>query len=139
MRAEADAALVGEQLADGADAAGTEVIDVVDDAVALLQADEILRGGDDVGARRECAARVGLEAELLVDLVAADAAEIVALRIEEQALEQGLGVRGGRRLAGTEALVDFLEGFLFVAGRILLERADDRALVDGGVDDADRL
>ena len=81
---------------------------------------------------------VDLEAELLVDLVAADAAEVVALRIEEQTLEQGLGVRRGRRLAGTEALVDFLERFFFVAGRIFLQRADDRAFVDRGVDHADR-
>ena len=54
---ETDAALVGEKLADGTDAAATEVIDIVDDAFALLQADEILRGGDDVAATRECAAR----------------------------------------------------------------------------------
>ena len=78
--AEADAALVGEQFADGADAAGAEVIDVVDDADALLQADEILRGGDDVGALEDALLELGLEAELLVDLVAADAAEVVALR-----------------------------------------------------------
>ena len=82
---------------------------------------------------------VDLEAELLVDLVAADAAEVVALRVEEQTLEQGLGVRRGRRIARAEAAVDFLEGFLLVAGRVLLERADDRALVGRRVDDAHRL
>ena len=104
----------------------------------LLQAHEVLGGGDDVGALEDALLELGLEAELLVDLVAADAAEVVALRVEEQALEQGLGVGGGRRLARAQALVDFLQGLLLVAGRVLLERADDRALVDRGVDHADR-
>src|SRR5476649_1065298 len=45
---EAHAALVGEQLADGADAAGTEVIDVIDYALALAETHEILGGRDDV-------------------------------------------------------------------------------------------
>ena len=133
---EAHTALVGEEFAHGADAAGTEVVDVVDDAVALAELDEILGGLDDVLGIQDTGLEVGLEAELLVDLVAADAAEIVALRIEEEALEEGLGVGGGRRLAGTEALVDFLERLLLVAGRVLLERTDDHALVVGGVDHA---
>ena len=137
--AEADAALVGEELADGADAAGAEVVNVVHDPVVLLQADEILGGGDDIGGLKDAHLEVGLEVELLVDLVAADAAEVVALGIEEEALEQGLGVGGGRGFARAQLLVDFLEGLLLVAGRILLQRADDRALVDGGVDDAHRL
>ena len=129
---------MASKFADGTDAAGTEVIDVVDDAFAFLQADEILRGGDDVAALENALLELDLETELLVDLVATDAAEVVALRIEEQTLEQSLGIRRGRRLAGTEALVDFLERFFFVAGRIFLERADDRAFVDRGVDHADR-
>jgi hypothetical protein len=113
-----------------------EVIDVVHDADAALQADEVLGRGDDVGALEDALLELNLEAKLLVDLVAADAAEVVALRIEEQALEQGLGVRRGRRLARAEALVDLLQRFLLVAGRILLQRADDRALVDRRVDHA---
>jgi hypothetical protein len=48
--------------------------------------------------------KLGLEAELLVDLVATDAAEIVALRIEEETLEESLRVGGGRRLAGRRRL-----------------------------------
>jgi hypothetical protein len=136
--AEADTALVGEQLADGTDAAGAEVIDIVHDALALFEADEVLRGGNDIGALEDALLDVGLEAELLVDLVTADAAEVIALGIEEEALQQGLGVRGGRRLAGTEALVDFLERFLLVAGRVLLQGADEGTLVQSRVDDTDR-
>jgi len=134
---EALAALVGEKLADGADAAGTEVVDIVDDALAALEADEILGGLDDVLGGDDALLDGGLEVQLLVDLVAADRAEVVALRVEEQALEEGLGVgdRGG--LARAEALVDFLEGLLLVDGRVLLEGADDRAVVGGGVEDLD--
>src|SRR5690606_34257112 len=125
--AEAHAALIGEQFADGADAARTEVVDIVDDALALLEADEILRRGHDVAGLEDALLEIDLEAELLVDLVTTDATEVVALRIEEQALEESLRVRRGRRFAGAETLVDFLERFLFVAGRVLLQRADDRA------------
>ncbi|OQB96335.1 MAG: hypothetical protein BWX86_00818 [Verrucomicrobia bacterium ADurb.Bin122] len=135
---QAHAALVGEEFADGTDAAATEVIDIVDHAFAALEADEVLGGEDDVVALEDALLKVGLENELLVDLVAADAAEVVALGIEEEALEEGLGVGRGRGLARTKAFVDFLEGFFLVAGRVLLEGADDGAFVDGGVDHAQR-
>ena len=45
---ETDAALVGEQFADGADAAAAEVIDVVERAFAAAQADQILDRGDEI-------------------------------------------------------------------------------------------
>ena len=106
------------------------MIDVVNDAYALLQANEILRCSNHIGALENALLEIGLQAELLVDLVATNAAKIVALRIEEQTLEQRLGIGRGRRLAGTETLVDFLQRFLFIARRILLERANDRAFVD---------
>jgi len=82
--------------------------------------------------------RRNFEAELLVDLVATDAAEVVALRIEEETLEESLGVGGGWRLAGTETLVDFLEGLFFVARRIFLQRTNESSFVNGRIDHADR-
>ena len=76
---QADAALVGEQFAHGADAAAAEMIDVVQRAFALLEAEQILGRGDQVFLGQD--ARVAaLDAELLVDLVTAHAAEVVALR-----------------------------------------------------------
>src|SRR5215211_472706 len=112
------------------------MVDIVDHADAFLEANEIFRGGDNIGALENALLEVGLETELLVNLVAANPAEIVTLRIEEQSLEESLRICRGRRLARTKTLVDFLERFLLVASRILLERADDRAFVDRGVDDA---
>ena len=135
---EAHAALVGEKFADRADATAAQVIDVVNHALSALEADKVLGCRAHVTALEDALLQVDLEAELLVDLVAAHAAEVVALRIEEQALEKGLGVGRGRGFARTQALVDFLQGLLLVAGGVLLEGADDGALVDRGVDDADR-
>ena len=96
---EADAALVGEQFADGADAAAAEVVNVVHAAFAFLEAEQIFRGGHQVGLGQNAGFFLVLEAEFLVDLVTAHAAQIVAFRIKEQAFEQRARVGGGGRIA----------------------------------------
>ena len=105
---QADAELVLDQLADRADAAVAEVVDVVDlHAISVrMQADDVLHGLRDVlFGQRGARGLLLIEAEFLVDLVAANLRQVVALRVEEQALKQrARGVDGGR-LAGTEALV----------------------------------
>src|SRR5690606_29789568 len=67
-----------------------------------------------------------LLADLLVDLVAADAREVVALAVEEQVDEQPAGALRRRRLTRAQLAVDVLQR---VAGReqpVLLQRlADD--------------
>ena len=136
--AEADAALIGEQLADSAYATGTQVIDVIDDAHAALQANEIFRRGYDVAGLQDALLELDLQTELLVDLVTTNAAEVVTLGIKEEALEQGFRVRCSRRLAGTKAFVDFLEGFFFVAGRIFFQRTDEGTFVHGRINNAQR-
>ena len=125
---QADAELVLDQLADRADAAVAEVVDVVDleAFLAAVQRDDVTHRGDDValGERGGSAQLVvGIEAELLVGLVAADLREIIALRIEEQAVEQrGSGVQRGR-LARAEALVELDQGFFLSSGGIAIEGA----------------
>ena len=133
---EADAALVGEQFADGADAAAAEVVNVVQAAFAFFEAEKILGGGDEVFLGQD-AGVAALDAELLVDLVAADAAQIVTLGVEEEPLDQGAGVGGGGRIAGAQAAVDVLEGLLLVLGGVLFEALDDDAVVHGSVHHAD--
>ena len=54
---QADAALVGEQFAHRADAAAAQVIDVVQRAFALLQAEQILRRGDQIFLGQNAASR----------------------------------------------------------------------------------
>jgi hypothetical protein len=46
-----DAALIGEQFANGADATAAEVIDVIQRTLALFEAEEILGGRDEIGLR----------------------------------------------------------------------------------------
>src|SRR5207302_274552 len=77
---EADAELVFEQFADGANAAVTEVVDVVDDADVLAQLEQILDGGDEVRRFERAIIERRIEAELDIELQAADAAEIVLAR-----------------------------------------------------------
>ena len=92
---EADAALVAEEFADGADAAGAEVVDVIEDALAGLELEDVADGAEEVLGDHDALVGVDAELELLVDLVAADAGEVVFLGVEEEALEEGAGVGGG--------------------------------------------
>src|SRR5690242_5279329 len=88
---QADAALVGEQFAHRTDAAAAEMVNIVEAAFALFEAEEIFRRHDEVVLGQDTGIVV-LETELLVDLVTADATEIIALGIKEQAAEQRFGV-----------------------------------------------
>ena len=56
---QADAALVGEKFAHGAHAAAAEMIDVVERAFALAQADEVLGRGDEVFVRHDALVQIG--------------------------------------------------------------------------------
>ena len=171
---EADPDLVLDQLADAAETAVAEVVDVVG-VVALLagvqphqvadRLQDVLVGQDGLVLRRpgaglvllhlgehavadllprllvrvvELAERLGVlaqllqqvalgAAQLLVHLVAADACQVVALRVEEQVLqERARGLRR-RRLARTELAVDVLERLLLRLDVVLLQRE-----LDGG-------
>ena len=74
---------------------------------------------------------LGVEAEAHVELDAADGRKVVALGIEEQAVEQRLGGLAGRRLAGAHDAVDVGQGLVAVLGLVGLQRvADPRAGVD---------
>ena len=138
---EAGAALVGEELADVADTTGAEVIDVVDRAVAGAQLAKQLGGFDDVLRGDRAGVEGDVEAELLVELVAADATEVVTERILEEALHVGAGALDVDGLAGAELAEDLLEGFFLVTdgADVLTEREDDGAVVEGGVEDAELL
>ena len=126
--------LVLDQLADRTQAAVAEVVDVVDldrdlhalrgghGALARVQADEVLDRGEDVFlGQGHVAVGVATEAELAVDLVAADLRQVVALRAEEGVLQQGLRGVAGRGLARTLLAVDLQQGLVRVLDAILLE------------------
>ncbi len=70
---------------------------------------------------------VHVQAQPRVELVASYAREVVALGVEEQLVEQRLGVVHARRLAGTLLLEQLDQGALFGAGglRVGLDRVAD--------------
>ena len=73
--------------------------------------------------------------ELLVDLVATDAGEVVALRVEVEVLEERARRVGRGRLARTELAVDVLEGLVLGLDVVLLEGRLDRGRVVEGLED----
>ena len=67
-----------------------------------------------------------VETELLVDLVATDLREVVALRVEVEVVQQRAGGLGGDLLARTELAVDVAERVFLGEDRVLRERLFDR-------------
>ena len=121
-----DRELIRDQLTDRANAPVAEVIDVVHVAAAFVQLDEIAQDRDEVFLREHLSSPASVEAEPLIDLVPADATEIVALGREEQALERLLRRRLVGRVAGPEQRVDLLQRFLLAVRRIFRERVLDQ-------------
>ena len=103
---EADAELVLQQLADRAHAAVAEVVDVVDAADVLLQPQQVLDDAEEVVRRQRLLVDRHLGVELDVELEAADAREVVALGVEEHAVEERPGALQRRRVARAHAAVD---------------------------------
>ena len=64
---ETDAALIGEQFANGADAAAAEMIDVIERAFAAAQIDQILDRGDEIFVGQNALAEIDIDAELLIE------------------------------------------------------------------------
>ncbi len=79
---------------------------------------ELLDQGDDVLAREHARVEVDLQAQALVELVAADPGQVVALGIEEELVEQGPRVVDARRLAGALLLEQLDEGALLGLGAL---------------------
>ena len=93
---------------------------------------------DDVGAVEDAqiGRHLGLAAgfiaefsQLLIELVAADLAQIVATGIEEEALDELRGVRRGDGVARAEAVINLLERFLFARGGVVAHRLEQHAAV----------
>src|SRR6185369_6408469 len=130
-----DAVLVLHQLTDRAHATVTEVIDVVHRTAAVLELDQVPNGFEDVTRREYGLLEVRLlflrkiPVKLVVQLEAADRAQVVALRVEEQVVEQLLGGLERWRITGAQAPVDLHDrvlGGLHLVGdqRVAQVRAD---------------
>ncbi len=121
-----DAVLVLHQLAHRAHAAVAEVIDVVDRTATVLELDQVAHRLEDVALGEDLDIERGLLflglVELVVQLEAADLGEIVALRVEEQVVEEGLGRLERGRIAGTQATVDLEDGLLLLLHLVGVQR-----------------
>ena len=126
---QADAVLVLHQFADRAHAAVAEIVDVVDLALAVAQVDQRLDHGQDVFLAQHAHGVRALELEAHVHLDAADGREVVALAVEEQRLEHGLGGFERRRLARAHHAVDVEQRVL---ARLVL--VDVQRVADVGAD-----
>ena len=122
---EPDPELVLEELADRADAPVAEVIDVVRPAHVPLQPQEIADYPIDVlGGERPGVFR-GVRFELDVELEAADAREVVLLRVEEHALEEVLRGFVSRRVARAKPAVDLEDRLVLRLVGVLADRVDE--------------
>ncbi len=147
---ESHAELVLQELAHGADPAVAEVVDVVRDlllARRVVQLDELANEGDEVALLEDAqlAPADALEdvllvaAQALVDLVAADTAEVEAARVEEQRLQQVASVVDRRRVAGPDAAVQLEQSVLGLGRGVLVERRLQVVVLGVGVDVAEQL
>ena len=100
-----------------------------------MQRHDVLHRAHDVVVSERGGLVVGVEAQLLVDLVAADLRQVVALRVEEQTLQQRAGGIDGGRLAGAEALVQLDQRLFLRGGRVAVERAQHHLVVAEELDD----
>src|SRR5262249_51961592 len=107
-----DAVLVFQKLADSAHPTVTEVVNVVDLAVAVFQLQQVANGLKDVFFGQGALFQSQVEAQTLVELQAADRAEVVAVRIEEQVIKEDFRRIDGRRIARAQALVDLEDRFV---------------------------
>ena len=137
---QAGADLVLDELADGADAAVAEVVDVIDlDAQLVVLAVALAREGLLAGVQRNqeldhghdvfnvqdrsfLVAKGAVDAKLAVDLVTADLGQIVALGVEVQVVQQGLGSLNRGRLARSQLPVDVQQRVFAGLGGVLLQR-----------------
>src|SRR6185312_12917849 len=114
-----------------------EVLRVLGELELARQVDEPADEREDVLGGEHARVLGHLDAEPLVELVAADLRQVVALRVEEERAEKVPRVVERRRLSGALLLEDLDEGLLFAGGGILVEGVLDvwpRGLAEQGED-----
>src|SRR5690625_939403 len=141
---EPGAHLVLDEFTHGADAAVAEVVDVVgldrqgevlpavlagELLLPLVQGGEVLHGRDDVGQREGRLLQRAVHAELLVDLVATNLRQVVALGVEVEVVQERRSGFHRGRFTGANAPVQFDERFVLGLYRVLFQRFQHRRVV----------
>jgi len=107
------------------------MIDIVDFALTVAKADQRLNDGQNVFFTQSADSVFAFEIEPHIHLHATDRREIIALWIEEQAVEQRLSGLRRRRLARTHHPVDVDQSFVRVVRLVDFERvANERTGID---------
>ena len=128
---QANAILVFHQLANRADTAVAEVVDIVNLAAAVLQASQHAQDCEDVFLTQNAQAVLSLELKARVHFHPADRRQVVTVGVEEQALEQRMRAFKCRRLAGAHHAIDVDERFFTAVVPVCGERvAQMRAVID---------
>ena len=131
----ADHVAVFELHGDLADADGVHLAAVVAGQDVALVEEDLAGGGVGHGHGQLLTLHARPERQLLVELIAADGAQVIAAGIEEEVLDQRLGGVERRRLAGAELAVDLHHGLLIGLAGILLEGGNDARIVAEAVED----
>ena len=94
-----------------------------------MQRHEVLDRGDDVFAAQAAVVVILLQTELAVDLVAADAGQIVALRVEVEGVEQCAAGFRRRGIGRTNLAVQVHEGGVLRVDGLLLEGIEHERVI----------
>src|SRR5436190_1245660 len=106
------------------DRVGRVVLRLRIDAELRRQLDQLADDGQDVLSRQDARVVGHVNLEPLVELVAADLGQVVALRVEEERPEQVARVVERRGLTGALLLEDLDQSLLLGLGGVLVERVD---------------
>ena len=104
------------------------MIDIVKRAFAATQIDQVLDRSNKIFVGQNPLCCIDIDPKLLINLIAADATEIVFLRIEKESFEQSARVGDSRRVPRAKTTVDVLEGFFLIVRRIFSQRLHDRVI-----------
>ena len=131
---QANTILVLQEFADGANTTIAEVIDIVDLATTVLQFNHDFDDVEDVFLAKNTHLIVGRLIEARVHLHTTDRREIVALGVEEQALEHRFCRLEGRRLTRAHHTIDVdkrvFATFIFVGCKCVADIGADIVVID---------
>ena len=103
--------------------------------VAGMQSDQILDGGDDVFARQATIVDILLQAKLAVDLVTADAGQIITLGVEVEGIQQIAARFRRRSVSRANLAVQIGQSLVLGLHGLLGERVHDQRVIFEGVGD----
>ena len=94
------------------------MVNVVNGSLTQTKAKKIANGLHQIFRLKYAGIAVLVLRQLLLDFVTADTTQVIAAVVKENTLQKLTRIGNGRRIAGTQLLINILECFLFVFGGI---------------------